>query len=325
MTTVLFSSAGRRAELLNCFRHDAGTLGLPLRIIAVDVQPQLSAACRLADASYPVPRCDADDFVPTLLDICRRESVHLIVPTIDPELQVLAEHRPRFAEIGTHVSVSDPGTVRIARDKIRTGVFLRKNKIPTPRSGRLPAVWARPDAFRWPLILKPISGSSSIGIQLARDKRELRRFLKLENYVAQELLEGREYTVNMFFDRTGKLRSAIPHLRREIRAGEVSKGITERHPLLMDYAAKLGLALEGARGALCFQAMVNDRGEAAVFEINARFGGGYPLAHQAGGTFSKWLLEEVAGRAVSATDAWREGVLMLRYDAAVFSKAPPGV
>jgi carbamoyl-phosphate synthase large subunit len=42
------------------------------------------------------------------------------------------------------------------------------------------------------------------------------------------------------------------------------------------------------------------------------------LAHHAGATFAKWLLEEASGRPSSAHDNWREGVVMLRYDAAVF-------
>jgi hypothetical protein len=42
MITVLFSSAGRRTELLNCFRHDALLLGESLRVLAVDVQLSLS-------------------------------------------------------------------------------------------------------------------------------------------------------------------------------------------------------------------------------------------------------------------------------------------
>jgi carbamoyl-phosphate synthase large subunit len=55
-----------------------------------------------------------------------------------------------------------------------------------------------------------------------------------------------------------------------------------------------------------------------VFEINARLGGGYPLAHQAGATFTKWLLEEALGLPCTAVDTWRAGVEMLRYDTAVF-------
>ena len=55
-----------------------------------------------------------------------------------------------------------------------------------------------------------------------------------------------------------------------------------------------------------------------MIEINARFGGGYPLVDHAGATFAQWLLEEVAGLSRTVHDDWREGVLMLRYDAAVF-------
>jgi len=55
-----------------------------------------------------------------------------------------------------------------------------------------------------------------------------------------------------------------------------------------------------------------------VFEINARFGGGYPLAHRAGAKFTKWLLEEVIGAPCTAKDSWDEGLLLLRYDSEVF-------
>ena len=36
-------------------------------------------------------------------------------------------------------------------------------------------------------------------------------------------------------------------------------------------------------------------------------------------SFARWLLEEVSGLPSSAQNVWREGVTMLRYDAAIFS------
>ena len=80
----------------------------------------------------------------------------------------------------------------------------------------------------------------------------------------------------------------------------------------------LAAVLPGAVGPLCFQAIVKESGEVAVFEINARFGGGFPLAHRAGARVSQWLLEEVCGLPLSAENDWRAGVTMLRYDAAIF-------
>ncbi|MGB1126431.1 MAG: transcriptional regulator, partial [Phycisphaeraceae bacterium] len=54
-------------------------------------------------------------------------------------------------------------------------------------------------------------------------------------------------------------------------------------------------------------------------ELNTRFGGGYPLTHEAGGYYLRWLIEEALGKPSSATnDDWQDGLVMLRYDDAVF-------
>ena len=63
---------------------------------------------------------------------------------------------------------------------------------------------------------------------------------------------------------------------------------------------------------------MSDLGEATVFEINARFGGGYPICDRAGGTFAKWILQDLSGCTPDYNDNWQEGLRMLRYDAAVF-------
>jgi carbamoyl-phosphate synthase large subunit len=320
--TVLISSAGRRVELIRCFRDGAARLGIDLRVIAIDVDPGMSAACHMADLAIRVPRCDQAQFTEDLLGICLRHEVDLIVPTIDPELEPLSGHAARFSEIGVELAVAAPEVVRLARDKLRTAQFLASRGMPAPRSGRLDEVMADPHAWPWPLMLKPRSGSSSVGIRIMSSAEELAEFGPSPDYLAQELLRGEEYTVNLFFDRTGRLSCAIPHLRCEVRAGEVAKAITRRHPGLEAIAWRLGETLPGARGALCFQAMVDQAGRAVVFELNARFGGGYPLAHQAGARFAQWLLEETTGRPVSAHNHWQDGVLMLRYDHAVFCAAP---
>jgi carbamoyl-phosphate synthase large subunit len=322
--TILISSAGRRVELIGCFRDGAAHLGIDLRVIAVDVDPAMSAACQVADVALRVPRCDRAEFIDELLRICLRHGVDLIVPTIDPELEPLSAQAARFREIGVDLAIAAPEVVRLARDKLRTAHFLASRGLPAPRSGRLDEVMADPGAWPWPLMVKPRAGSSSVGIRILRAPDELTEVGGSREYLAQELLQGEEYTVNLFFDAAARLRCAIPHQRCEVRAGEVAKGVTRRHPELEAIARALGETLPGARGALCFQAIVDAAGRAVVFELNARFGGGYPLAHRAGARFAQWLLEETTGRSTSAHNHWQDGVLMLRYDHAIFCAAPSG-
>jgi carbamoyl-phosphate synthase large subunit len=322
--TILVSSAGRRTELLQCFRADARELGIDLRIIAVDLQPEYSASCLAADERFAVPRCADTEFIPALLQICQREQVGLLIPTIDTELEFLAENVEAFASIGTRIVVSDLSTVRLARNKDRTAEFLQRIGVPAPRTGAIAEVRSRPNDWQWPLILKPVGGSSSVGIQVVEDTARFEAAAAArDDYFVQEFWKGREFTVNLFVDAAGKLRSVIPHLRKETRAGEVSKGITMREPTLIEFGQMIAANLPGARGPLCFQAIVSPEGRAVVFEINARFGGGYPLAHAAGATFSRWLLEEALDLPSTAHDEWRDRLMMLRYDAAIFAPAPP--
>jgi carbamoyl-phosphate synthase large subunit len=316
--TVLFSSAGRRVELMRCFRRDAAELGVTARVLASDMSPPWSAACREADACFQVPACTSPTFVDHLLAICRRWQVDMVIPTIDPELDVLSRHVEAFAASGTEIVISSPAVIGIARDKLATAELLRSHDIPVPRTASPEAVAAAPAAWSWPLMLKPRGGSSSVGIRRIDGPEALAEPGALEGHVVQELLHGDEYTVNLFFDRSGALRCVVPHRRHEVRAGEVAKGVTTRHAKLEAIGWSLGTILEGARGPLCYQAIVDPEGRAAVFEINARFGGGYPLAHEAGARFSRWLLEQTLGLEPSCHDQWRDGVTMLRYDAALF-------
>ena len=315
--TLLLLSAGRRVALLESFRRAAEALDLRLRIVACDLDPEMSAACHAADAALRVPCCEDPGYADAILDLAEREGATLVVPTIDPELAPLAAAAQRFEALGARLHLSDADTVATARDKAVTMRRLAEAGVPTPWTAPLDAVRRDPEAARWPLLVKPAGGSAGRGVLLVRDGAELPKS-DPEPMIAQAALEGPEYTVNMFIDAGGRLRAAIPHRRIRVRAGEVEKGRTERRADLAEFARRIAAALPGARGVLCFQAIDDRKAGPAVFELNARFGGGYPLAERAGGAFARWLLEEAADRPPTASDDWREGVTMLRYDAAVF-------
>ena len=313
--TMLLCSAGRRVGLLRAFRRAAANLHVDLKIVACDAQPEWSAACRLADLAVRVPRADGPEYVPVIEAICSEYNIGLVVPTIDPELLPLAAARDRLAASGTAVAVSAPPVIETCRDKLRTADFLAAHGIPVPHTIDL----ASADSRNWsgPAIVKPRHGSAGRAVTRI-DSLDALPGVATEPMVVQELLKGEEWTVNLYFDSAGALRSVVPHRRVQVRAGEVEKGVTGRQTHLMEIARQMAACLPGPRGALCFQAITAADGSAKVFEINARFGGGYPLADYAGASFAQWLIEERLGLPDTATDAWAAGVAMLRFDAAIF-------
>jgi carbamoyl-phosphate synthase large subunit len=317
--TVLLSSAGRRVVLLRLFRQTLKDLGLEGCLLVADTS-RSSPTFHLADRSFRVPPCLDGSFPEAVLEICRREAIDLIVPTIDTELPVYAAHRESFAREGVLVAVSSQETINTCRDKVRTHSWLRQHGFPTPEQWHGAEI---PPNLAYPVIIKPRHGSASVGVCRAQDRDEMAFYLRrIKDPIVEVELRGTEYTVNFYVSRTGRVLSAVPHQRMEVRAGEVSKGMTVKHGGLMETARRLGEALPQAFGAMNFQCFLID-GAAQITEINGRFGGGYPLAHQAGVNFPRWLIEEALGQEVSGQedfDQWEEGCTMLRYDDAVYLK-----
>ena len=314
---ILVTSAGRRVELVDCLKAANTVVGENVEVITGDLNPSLSPACRVSFRAYGLPPVDHPDYIRTLFSICIQEEVKLVIPTIDPELMVLAAAKPEFAVKGIRINVPDAQCVAICRDKLATAGALAECGIDTPKTAALSdEAWK---SWEGPLVLKPTAGSASDGLRrvsCAAEAIAVAPFLK-GSYVVQEALPGVEYTVNCYFSDGGQLLCAVPHRRVAVRAGEVSKAVTERNEALLEVAKKLENFPSKFSGVICFQAMVNE-GKASVFEVNARFGGGYPLAHIAGARFTDWLALEASGRKAKIEDNWKAGVAMMRFDQALF-------
>lgn len=314
---IFVCSAGRRVGLIETFREAGQRLGIATQIIAADLEPDESAACAVSDHAVTLPRCDDPGYADAVLSAARRFAVELVVPTIDPDLLPLARAAADFDAAGIRLHVSGLPAIEVARDKARTSEVLGAAGVPVPRTVTQSDLVADPGQLDWPVFAKPSGGSASRGLQLFRRPEDLPESFA-EPMIFQDYLDGPEYTVNIFVDSGGRLRTAVPHRRISIRAGEVEKGITVRRDDFREIAEQVVAALPDLRGVACFQVLDDPRRGPKVIEINARFGGGYPLADQAGACFSQWLIEEARGLPASAHDDWRENVTMLRYDCAVF-------
>jgi carbamoyl-phosphate synthase large subunit len=317
MTCVLLSSAGRRVELLRCLQADLRELGIPGKVVATDAS-SLTSAGMLADAFELVPRVDDPRYLDALLDVVARHRVELIIPTIDTELAILADVADQLRDRGTTVLSSGSETVRIAADKHETHRFLDKHGLPSPQQWSAVDARERADRLPYPVIIKPRQGSSSIGVTRIEDPASLHAGLGNGQQIVESVAPGREYTVDVWVDRSGRARLAVPRRRIETRGGEVSVGLTERHPQVIALAGRIAECLPDAYGPLTIQIFADGENVEAI-EVNARYGGGYPLSWEAGARTTRWAIQDALGQAQDPEEiGWREGLLMLRHDASVF-------
>jgi len=313
--TVIVTAASRRVPLVRAFQSAVADLfGAEGHVVVADVNP-MSPAVHVAERAYRVPLSTEPGYVDAVLAICRAEGVRLVVPTIDDEVPVFGRAIERFAAEGILVACSPEQTATICTDKYATCTHLRAKGVAAAATylpGSLPADVALP------LFVKPRTGRGSIGAFNARTPQELAFFLSyVADPVIQEYLEGAEYTIDVLCDFTGEPISIVPRERVVIRAGVIDRGRTVGDQDLIDLARDTTRALR-FHGAINIQCR-RSRGVPTIFEINARFAGGIPLAIAAGADLPRWLVQIAAGMPVPPrVGAFTRDLWMTNYDTGIF-------
>ncbi|GGD10371.1 ATP-grasp domain-containing protein [Hyunsoonleella pacifica] len=312
MANILISSGGRRVSLVKAFKKEYNMIDPKGKIYVSDIAPELSAAAHIADKAFKICKVDDPDYIKLLLTICINNNIKLIIPTIDTELSVLSDNRSFFQEKGIYILLCDKKIIDIAENKIITQDFFSSYGI------RVAKVYDKKN-YKLPIYIKPISGSGSKDNFVVFNENQLSKFYFEENslhffeYLDPNLYD--EYTCDMYYNNQGKLKCIVPRKRIEVRGGEVAKAMTRKN-FVKSYLEEKFSKIEGARGCITIQVFFNkDNNSVVGIEINPRFGGGYPLAYNAGGNYPKWIIEEyLFGKEIQYFEDWKDNLLMLRYD-----------
>ena len=163
MSSILFCSAGRRNSLLQDVRK---SLNGSYDIIATDLSP-VAPALFEADKAFLVPRIDAPDYFRTILKICQENEVKAITTLIDPEIELLASHREELLSKGVLPLCPSKETAHLCFNKYEMFRHLSQKHV------RTVLTYNSLESFKegldkgeiaFPVFMKPISGSGSVGI-----------------------------------------------------------------------------------------------------------------------------------------------------------------
>ncbi|HHV94901.1 MAG TPA: ATP-grasp domain-containing protein [Clostridiaceae bacterium] len=311
---VLILSAGRRVELIQCFQKAAQKLNIRSKIVAADCS-DTAPALYFADKKYKVPRIFDPNYISSIIDICVIENISLVVPTIDTDLLLLSKNKKNIEEkTNAKVLISDEKVIEICRDKIKTHKFLEENNFGVPKMYTEKELES--DDVKYPLFIKPKSGSSSINAFKVNNKDELdfyRRMIK--EPIVQEFVEGEEYTVDVFVDFEGNVITVVPRLRIATRGGEISKGKIIKDREIIDDVIRLIKTLKPI-GHVTVQLMKTKEGIKYI-EINPRFGGGAPMSIQSGADSCENIYRILMGQELSYNENYRENIIFLRFDSSI--------
>jgi carbamoyl-phosphate synthase large subunit len=328
MINILLTSVGRRSYLVEYFKKAIGDNGQ----VHVMNSTRQTPAFAVADRAVESPLIYDDDYIPYLLDYCKRNNIKAVISCFDVDLSILAANKHLFSEIGTTVVVADSGTISVCEDKWEMYNYLYNKSVDTPKTYlNINAVKAEllRGQFSYPLIIKPRWGMGSKFIYEADDDTELevlykktqkdikKSYLRYESalnfdkaVIIQEKVTGQEYGLDIINDLNGNYINTCIKLKKAMRAGETDCAITVDNKSLSELGRLIGETVKHPAILDVDVIKSNNSGKYYVLDMNPRFGGGYPFSHLAGVDLPKAIISWLQGMEVDThTLSPRLGVL----------------
>jgi len=275
----------------------------PYKIICVDMDPY-SLGLQISDAGYVVPRATSEEYLDRILEVCKKESVKVLIPGSEAELFKIARNKMFFEDHGILPLINSTEIIELFEDKYRGLLFLQEKGFRVPLCKSFDE-W---DDSHYPLIVKPSLGSGGSRFVFVAQNREELTFFKgfLERNgcvpIFQEYVGSpdKEYTVGVLTSLDGDLMGSIAIRRRLVGrlstlysvknylpdeppiciSTGISQGEIQDFPEVRKNAERIALRI-GSRGPINVQCRIAGE-DIFVFEINPRFSGTESLRALAG-------------------------------------------
>lgn len=306
---VLVTSAGT-ASAISVIKALKKQEQVPVIIYATDMDP-MAAGLFLADHYFISPAANSKEYIPTLVAALQKHEIKAVIPIYSKEIRVIAEHAAMLSEVGGGTFLPDPKTIDLCNDKIAIAAVLQNTGI------RLPVSYATPSdvpSDAYPVFFKPNFSSSSAGAQAVDNRTDLERIYKASpGGIIQQLIKGKEVTVDIFCDASSNPMVIAPRIRLAVKSGQTVKGETI-DPQPFGEAVKKICALVKMKGVCNIQFFVTGN-ELIFLEINPRFAaGGLMLTVASGANIPLLVLKSILGLTIRHEECiTTPGVKMTRF------------
>ncbi|MCI8681989.1 MAG: ATP-grasp domain-containing protein [Lachnospiraceae bacterium] len=310
---ILILSVGTRNKIVQYFVKSLEGKGNVVVADCSEIVPAIYEAYKY----YIIPEIHEKNYLDSVLNICKKESVAGVLSLIDSELAVLAENEEKFRELGTTVIGSSLELCEMSLDKFLMYQWLVKHEYKcakTYRSKKEFLVDIKAGSISYPVFVKPVRGSASISISKVYDNETVELLLNhQEGLIIQEFLDGQEIGADVYIDMiSGEVVSIFTKRKLRMRAGETDKSVSFKDEKLFALIEKF-VEEAGYKGQIDID-IFDINGEYYISEVNPRFGGGYPHAYECGADHISLIVNNLAGNAnVKQIGDYKEGVYMMKY------------
>lgn len=335
---VLITGAGAPGTrgTIYTLRHNPD--GTHVEVVGTDVNTEVVGRY-LVDRFYRVPPAEGDEYLPSLIEVCRKEGITLVLPQTTREAHVLAKVREDLLRQGIRVAVSGFQALSIANDKARLLGAFAELGLPYPRYRLAQSEQELIDAAEAlgypssPVVVKPPVSSGMRGLRILKEGAwDVRRFLvekpdgvetslmdlikvlrrgsQWPTLVVTEYLPGPEYTVDAF--RGKGLFVAVPRVRRAIRSGITFVAEIDQRSDLKTYSRQAAEAM-GLEYAFGFQFKLDEKGVPRVLECNPRIQGTMVASVFAGYNIPWFTVRELMGLPVRREEVANQAVRGVKF------------
>jgi carbamoyl-phosphate synthase large subunit len=244
------------------------------RLIAVDSNPY-AVGKKWADNFYCVPRTENSEWLSSIVTICNKECIDLVLIGIEQDLKAFQKTKRLFEkQCGAFLLLNTPQALSLGLDKWDLYTFAQKHDILMPPTMLLnDSLISSLSSKNCPLLLKPRKGMASKGIYRVDTIEALPHFLlliKKDDYILQKYIgsDSEEFTVGVFGSKDNMISTSFA-LRRTLNYGSTFEAQTvfdvELDKVVNEIAQKIQIV-----GPTNFQFRKMNEGYCLI-EINPRF------------------------------------------------------
>lgn len=245
-------------------------------------------------------------------DFILKNKIDIVIPTVAEEL-VLMESLKKLIPKKVKILVSPHETLELCDEKDR--LYSWMDLYYPEYMGRWTRLTEYPNFPGEEYFIKPVKGRGSRGCRLV-SKEELlflvtKKSEEVKDFIAMEVLPGREWTVDAYVNHDGTFAYVIPRLRLGLSGGISQIGSTDYNEEVIQTAKDIFTGMK-CFGPVFVQLKEDINGVPKLVEVNPRASGGLTITALSGGDCIKAMIADLVNRKSLHDMKWKE-ITVTRY------------